>query len=493
MDIPLYTSQLIRQCEQLAITSAGITEDTLMQRAADAAFAYIKTHIPSAKRIVICCGQGNNGGDGYVLASLLKQANYLVSIVHTGDIPQANIAVARHAIEYALKHGVSCQAMTQIKPVDLSNADLLVDAILGTGVNGAVRTDVAKLIDLINAAKRPILALDSPSGLNPDTGSHNGNIVNATETITFIGYKIGLFTGDGVHYAGKVQLADLQLPTSIFDQITSTTHCIDWQAVQSQLPNRARTIHKGNVGHVLVIGGNYGMGGAAALAAQAAYRVGAGLVSVATRAQHVTPLLSHMPELMVHAVNDTAGLTHLLERATVIALGPGLGDDQWANDLFKATLATNKPCIIDADGLNQLAKQPTSITNAILTPHPGEAARLLNCNTDHIQHDRINALHKLIQRYQATVVLKGAGTLIGTTNTADTTICCVGNPGMATGGMGDVLSGVIAGLYAQGLNPYKAACIGVCAHGYAGDLAARSGERGLIASDLLPYLKQLMG
>lgn len=257
------------------------------------------------------------------------------------------------------------------------------------------------------------------------------------------------------------------------------------------LPARPRNAHKGLFGHVLVVGGDHGMAGAVRLAGEAALRVGAGLVSVATRSEHINTVSSDRPELMCHAVHHPNDLQKLIARSTVIVLGPGLGQSAWSQELFNTVLMTTQAKVIDADGLNLLAHFPRKRDDWILTPHAGEAARLLECTSEQIQKDRDGSVKKLQTLFGGVSVLKGAGSLIATDNSMS--ICKAGNPGMASGGMGDVLSGVIGALLAQGLNLQQAAEMGVCLHASAGDLAAKaSGQRGLIASDLMLYLRKLM-
>ncbi len=256
------------------------------------------------------------------------------------------------------------------------------------------------------------------------------------------------------------------------------------------LKPRDRDAHKGHFGHVLVVGGDYGFSGAACLAAEGALRVGAGLVSVATRAEHATMLNLARPELMCHAVSTFLTLKPILQRATMLVVGPGLGRTNWAKDLLEGVLQAELPLILDADGLNLLAENPVKKSNWILTPHPGEAARLLKTSAEEIQRDRVAAVTRLQQHFGGWVILKGAGTLIAGPN--EIAICHAGNPGMASGGMGDVLSGVLGGLAASGIPLADAAKLGALLHALAGDLAAKEGERGMIASDLMPYLRKLV-
>lgn len=258
------------------------------------------------------------------------------------------------------------------------------------------------------------------------------------------------------------------------------------------LSPRARDAHKGMFGHVLLVGGNHGMVGAARLAGEAALRVGAGLVSVGTQAESITAIVSERPEIMAHAVKTANDLKPLLKKASVIVLGPVLGQTSWSRQLFKQVLKATSLKVLDADALNLLAKHTRKSENWILTPHPGEAARLLDCTVETIQANRIDAVQALQKHYGGVVVLKGAGSLVCSNRCLR--ICSVGNPGMASGGMGDVLSGVIGGLLAQHFNLQQAAEYGVYLHALAADKAAnlRGGERGLLASDLMPYLHQLI-
>jgi len=257
-------------------------------------------------------------------------------------------------------------------------------------------------------------------------------------------------------------------------------------------PSRQRNAHKGHYGHVLVVGGDRGMSGAARLAGEAAARSGAGLVSIATRPEHAAMLSVTRPELMAHGVWDEHGLRKLLAGATVVAAGPGLGKSLWARTLLSVLLAEDRPMVVDADALNLLAQAPLRREHWVLTPHPGEAARLLGVSIEAVQADRFRAVVAIQARYGGVCVLKGAGSLVFPGAQQAVALCSAGNPGMASGGMGDVLTGMIAGLLAQGLAPRVAARLGVYLHAAAGDQAAASGERGLLAGDLMPGLQRLV-
>lgn len=257
------------------------------------------------------------------------------------------------------------------------------------------------------------------------------------------------------------------------------------------LAPRPKDCQKGDCGHILIVGGDYGYSGAVRLAGEAALRVGAGLVSVATHQENAFVLNASRPEIMCHGVRTAKDLQPLFEKATVIVLGPGLGKTKWSNALFKATIKSKKPMVVDADGLNLLAENPLKKTNWILTPHPGEASRLLRTSVENIQHDREAAVIRLQKKFGGVSILKGAGSMIAAPDEKPA-ICEAGNPGMATAGMGDVLSGVIAGLLGQGITTSIAAKLAVCLHAAAGDLAANEGQRGMIASDLFAALRILV-
>jgi NAD(P)H-hydrate epimerase len=373
----------------------------------------------------------------------------------------------------------------------LPDADVYVDALFGTGLTRPPQGVALHLIEQVNAANRPILALDVPSGVDADSGHVPGIAVRAAATVTFVARKRGLFTGAARDCCGTVVLDELAIPAAVFSQTRADAGLLDADAIAASLPARAQNAHKGNFGHVLAIGGDLGMGGAIRLAGEAALRVGAGLVSVATRAEHIGALNAARPELMASAVDGPQELEAVLQRASVIALGPGIGQRAWGHALWHTAIAAGKPIVLDADGLNLLAREPLALpANSVLTPHPGEAARLLGCDTQQIAVDRFAAARTLARRHQAVVVLKGAGSLV-VTPLGEVAICPWGNPGMASGGMGDVLTGVVAGLLAQGFDARDAACIGVALHAQAGDIAARAGECGLLASDLFGPLRAL--
>jgi NAD(P)H-hydrate epimerase len=471
--------------DRYAIEQLDIPGYTLMTRAAEAALLTLRSEWPRATRVLIVCGAGNNAGDGYVMARLARAARLQVSVIALVD-PQLLRGDAHQAWQDFIAQGGVTLNWDQAL---LAGQDVIVDAIFGTGLSRPLDAMMCGYVEAINQAESPVLALDVPSGLNADTGMVLGAAVRAYRTISFVGLKQGFYLADGPNHVGRLLFDDLEIPPIAAQQAGYVARRLDNDVVQQALPRRSRTSHKGEQGHVLIIGGGLGMPGAVRLAGDACLRAGSGLVTVATRAEHVSALVAGRPELMCRGVTSAADLAPLIQAADVIAIGPGLGQDAWARELFKAAMATDKPLIVDADALNLLAQQPAcgSRNNWVLTPHPGEAARLLSSSTAHIQQTRMQSLHDLVRQFGGTVVLKGAGTLVG--NQADLpAICDRGNPGMAAPGMGDVLTGIVAGIAAQCGDLSLAARAGVYVHAVAGDMAARHGERGILASDLLTHL-----
>jgi NAD(P)H-hydrate epimerase len=476
----LFTTAQVRALDQAAIGD-GITGIELMERAARAALDVLRRRWPPARNVCVLCGPGNNGGDGFLSAALARAAGLQASVIALPGQSSGDAALAR---ERFAREGGEISSVTDKLP----DADVYVDALFGSGLNRAPAGDAATLIAAVNAQSCPVLALDVPSGLDSDTGVAFDPCVRASATVCFVGWKRGLFTASGPDQCGERSLATLDIPTPAYTHAEPNAILLAPQA----LPRRPRDSHKGRYGHVLAIGGDLGAGGAVRMCGEAAARVGAGLVSVATREANVGAILAARPELMPHGVHVPRNLEALLARASVLALGPGLGQDDWGQGLWQAALDAGKPTVLDADGLNLLALRARALPEQIvMTPHPGEAARLLETTTADVQADRFAAVRGIARGYGAVVVLKGSGSLVADPE-GRVAACPWGNPGMASGGTGDVLTGVIAGLLAQGLTPWDAACLGVGVHARAGDLAARAGERGMLASDLFPYLRALV-
>lgn len=489
----LYTAAAVRELDRRAIDEFGIPGAQLMHRAARAAFAALLARWPEPGHVHVFCGTGNNGGDGFIVAALARQRGLPATVWQVG----ASEKISGDAL---LARRLAEREQVEIRPFcgELPSNGIVVDALLGTGLASAVRDPFAGAIAAINACGLPVLAIDIPSGLCSDSGRVLGDAVRATSTISFIGLKRGLFTGAAADHCGDISFAGLDVPPAVFEGVAPSARRLVLPALAGALPRRPRTAHKGLYGHVLVVGGDHGMAGAVAMAAQAAARLGAGLVSCATRPEHVAALIARCPEVMAHGIRGRGDLEPLLERATTVVIGPGLGRRAWGEQLLQCVWQFAQSgsvwLVVDADALNILAEgrvvAAARCAQWVLTPHPGEAARLLQCANADIQRDRFAAAAALQQRFGGAVILKGSGTLVATEHGIG--VCGYGNPGMATGGMGDVLSGVLGGLLAQGAEIGTAAELGVCLHGRAADIAAaRDGERGLLATDLLAPLRRL--
>ena len=484
MPANIYSVAAVREIDRTTIEDHGVPGYTLMSRAGAAAVAEARALFPDARRWQVVCGAGNNAGDGYVVARLAALEGIAASVVALVDPGKLSGDAATAYGDFVAEGGTVVPWAGQLD----GEADLLVDGLLGSGLERDVTGEFAKAVDAINAHRAPVLALDIPTGLHGDSGKVLGCAVRADLTVTFVGLKAGLFLGNGPDCRGKLRFAGLEIPAGYRQGIAPAFRRIDEAQFSSALARRKRSGHKGDYGHVLIVGGGEGMPGAVRLAGEAALRSGAGLVSIATHPSHAALLVASRPELMSHGVAGADDLEPLLECADVVAFGPGLGQSGWAQALYERLARLTLPMVWDADALNLLAARPQPASNRIITPHPGEAGRLLGLSAAEVQEDRAAALAALQARYEGTVVLKGAGTLVSSTPVPY--LCSGGNPGMGSAGMGDVLTGIIAGLLGQGVT--DAAAIGVEAHARAGDLAAVSGERGLLASDLLDQLRAVV-
>lgn len=479
----VYSTAQVRELDRIAIQEQGIPAFTLMSRAGEAVFAAMQARWPQARSLCVLCGAGNNAGDGYIVARLALQAGWEVALFSVGDVLRLQ-DVARQAYVEFMAAGGNPQAFDGVLPT----AEVYLDALLGTGLERDVEGAYADAINLLNQQLDPVVAVDVPSGLQADTGQACGSAVQAALTVTFIGQKSGLLTGKGRDYCGELVFASLDVPAEVYAQLETAHYLLGEHTVQTHLPPRPRSIHKGDCGHTLLVGGASGMSGAVKMAAEAALRSGSGLVSVATHPEHAPVLNLLRPEMMVSAVESPVHLRQVLQGVSVVGIGTGMGQTAWARGLLTIVQTASQPKVVDADALNLLANVRNYRDDWILTPHPGEAARLLGCSVTEIEQDRLDAVRRLQAEYGGVIVLKGAGTLVAAANSI--AFCPAGNPGMASGGMGDVLTGVISGLLAQGLSLTAAAETGVWVHAHAADLAALEGERGLLASDVIAHLRK---
>jgi NAD(P)H-hydrate epimerase len=440
---------------------------------------------PGATRCLVVCGGGNNGGDGYVIARLAAEAGLDVGVVAVSD-PARLQGAAREAFEDWRRMAGRTR---DYRGEGLDEADVIVDALLGTGLDRIVEGRYAEVIEAINGHRAPVLAVDIPSGINADSGRVMGVGVKAGLTVSFIGRKRGLYTADGPDHAGYRLFEALEVPPVVYDAVAPDVSLMTAGGLRWPT-RRALNAHKGHFGRLLVVGGGQGMAGAARMAGVTALRSGAGLVTVACHPDSAAAISGGRPELMTAAVTEPADLQALVRGADVIAAGPGLGRSAWARALLTRILEARCPLVLDADALNLLAEDPLAREDWVLTPHPGEAARLLGTSVPAVQNDRFGAARSLHERYAGTLVLKGRGSLVvGADGRAQ--LCDHGHPAMATAGMGDVLTGVVAGLRVQGMSGPEAAALGVWVHALAGERCARKGP-GILAGEVGDEIRVLL-
>ena len=508
-----YTSAQSKALD-LAAQSQGIGGFDLMLRAGFSAFQQIGAHYDAARSLLVLAGKGNNGGDAWVVAGAALAAGWQVYLWQVTGDPEDFRGEAAAARDWALARGVG-DVLVDREAIDSLGLDapehaqsmIVVDGLLGTGLQGAPRPDIANAIDWLNSKELNVVALDVPSGLNADNGAAAGALVRSALTVTFIGMKLGLLTGRGPGCAGQVVLENLGVDVQRLIQTVATGDLTQGCPVLARpvdpLPPRNPLAYKNQFGHVAVLAGDHGGGGAALLAAEAALRIGAGLVSVGTRALHVPGFLARRPELMAQDVDSKLAALQLLEPASVLLVGPGLGQSAWGEQLYAAAVDTMNrssesgqhaisAAIVDADALNLVSAGAPLPQRSVITPHPGEAARLLGCVVKDIEADPVGAVCELAVRFNCIAVLKGPGSLVADCSGLKY-VCALGNPGMATAGMGDVLAGIVAGVVAQQtLDTYWVARA-VQFHAAAGDLAAATlSEHSLLAADVIDQLPTLM-
>jgi NAD(P)H-hydrate epimerase len=504
----------MRALDRRAIGELAIPGATLMENAgrgaADVVAALLRTPGLRGRRarpVVVLCGKGGNGGDGFVLARALRRGGVRTRVLLAcpPDEIRGDAALKLRALRRA---GVAASLIDEgALGAALAGASIVVDALLGIGARGAPSGLLARAIEAINRSGRPVVALDIPSGLDADGGSPAGPAVRASVTATFAGWKRGLLVHPGAEYAGQVRVVPIGVPAAEVS-LAITTFLLEAGDVAPSFPPRARDAHKGTYGHLLVVAGSMGKTGAAALAAMAAMRSGSGLVTVATPASQQPvvaglarePLTVPLPETPARTV-ALAALDTLLELGSArdaVAIGPGLGLEAETQEVVRRLVRElARPMAIDADALTALAGHLDLLRSArgprCLTPHPGEMARMLGAKTEDVQRDRIETVREFSRRHGVHCVLKGAVSVIGAPD-GRVFLNPTGNPGMASGGTGDVLTGILGGFLARGMEAGAALRAAVYLHGLAGDLAAaRSGEEALVAGDVVEALPQAFG
>jgi len=463
-------------------------DDSILKKISINTLLFLSKNFPLMRSINIVCGDGNKGMHGYALAYYNNNKSIKYNIYYT-KFPEKNFIFSKmkqNILKSSNNYFFKLTKKTQFC------GDLIIDALIETSNIKKIQGIIKSTIININKSKLIIISLNTPSGINSNTGSILDIAVKANITLVFFALRKGLFTGSALDYTGNIIL---KLENKkIYKKIKPSVYILPKNAIGKQLPKRLKDSHKGSYGCVLVIGGDYGMGGAVRLSSEASLRIGAGLVIIATRKEHANFIHNSLPEAIVYGISHCYELKSLLKKATSIVLGPGLGKTIWARKIFQYILnnTSKKSIVIDADALNILSDYKKIFFHSskkwILTPHPGEAGRLLKQPTFKIQIDRFKAVKNIQRKYNCIVILKGAGTLIQTCK-KKLYICYSGNPGMSSGGMGDVLSGILGGLLAQKIPNQHASRIGVQLHSYIADIIAKkNGERGLLASDLFKLI-----
>ena len=542
--IPLLTAAQVRELDRIAIEELGLPGVILMEAAGRALARQVEEMLPEPAPVAIACGKGNNGGDGFVAARILSDDGYPVTCLlmasasdYSGDAAvHLNVLQAMDVELLSLPELLSAQILEQqfgdLEELDeelrqlrermrmpgelpaaveddagaggepynpFVGAALIVDCLLGTGSQGAPRDAYALVVDQINNAGIPVLACDLPTGVNSDTGEVHELHVAVDRTCSFAAWKVGLAVGPGAVACGLVSVHDIGIPHLAYHSIDQTPVLLEAADVAEMLPDRPADLHKGAAGRVVILGGSPGFGGAAILAAAAALKAGSGLVTLGLPDSLLTMLAAAPLEVMCRLLPAVEGglsseslddLDELLGLADAIAVGPGLGTAPAAGELLRNLGGREVPLVIDADALNLLAGDRGLLPDSgewVLTPHPGEAARLLGASIDAIQVDRLRAARSLADTYGCVVLLKGHHTVVADAE-AGVAVIPTGTPAMATGGMGDALTGVIVSLLGQGLEPFEAACAGAWLHGAAGEVAADGADSGLRAFELIDAL-----
>lgn len=504
----------MREIDRLAQEEGAIPGLILMESAGRAAFGQALKMLGDAPgcRVLVLCGKGNNGGDGLVVARHLCHQGAEVRVLLTASPDElkgdaaANLAMARAeealpGTRLALRF-LSGPGWEGVLAEELAAADLVVDALLGTGIQGGARGQVAQVIEALNRAERPVLSVDVPSGLDADTGAVSGPCVRARVTVTLGLPKVGLLVYPGAEHAGRVVVADIGIPPGLVERVNPQVEMLEEEQVAAWLPARPPAAHKGTFGHLWVVAGSQGMVGAAKMAAMAGLRGGAGLVTLALPVRQQPVVAAGLSEVMTRGLPEEEGmlsasaldvLKEAGRGAEAWAIGPGLGRSPGVATLVRDFVRwCPAPLVVDADGLWALGSDLSLLRErehpTVLTPHPGEMARLLDSTVARVQADRFESAREAARRSRAVVVLKGARSLVVTPG-GRVFVNPTGNVGMATGGSGDVLTGLLGAFLAQGVPAERAACLGVFLHGLAGDLAAgRRGHLSLVAGDVLAFV-----
>lgn len=475
-----------KKLDQALIKKFRLSESGLIAAAGYSAFRTISEEFPGHNALDIFCGPGKNGSDGLSIAKYAKGAGCSVRVYVSNQNTQKN-ALQLQLFEELKQLDISVQFFKEF----ILRKSIIIDAIFGVGINRSLSQEVEDILKRINEMPNPRVAIDVPTGVDPSTGKIEAIAFKANLTISFFAGKQGTFTGEGRSHSGKVLVNKLSLAVRDELERFHSTKLETLESLRHLLPIRQEYSSKLDFGHCLIVGGMPGFAGASLLASQAALRAGSGLVSLATHFSNSEGLISGQPEIMLHKIRDVEDMNKILDRISVIGIGPGLGLSTWSRQIYKKILELNKPVVFDADALNLLAEQPNRNNYRILTPHSKEAGRLLGVSDAQIESDRLLFAERIAETYGGVCLLKGPGTVVAGLGRT-TRVISGGNSGMATGGMGDLLTGIIVSLVGQGVKLFEAAILGASIHNQAADHAKIYGLRGMLPSDLLPFIRGLV-
>lgn len=464
----------------------NLSVNELVARAGQSAFKKISEMYSDKKKLDIFCGPGKNGVDGLHIAKRAVEKNWSVKVYLSRlNFSKNDLQISMQRELFRL--GVSILTLNEFEPSD----SIVVDAIFGVGLNKPLPSGLKSVINKINKTSKIIVAIDVPAGVDATTGRVEDVAINADITISFLAGKQGTFTGEGKSHAGKVFVDKLSLDIQPELKKFRSSRLQRFHSVRNLVPSRSEYSNKLDYGHCMIIGGAPGFTGAALIASQAALRSGSGLVSLATHFSNSEALISCQPEIMLHKIENPNDLAYLITRMSAVGIGPGLGLSKWGREMYKTTLDFDGPVVFDADALNLLAEKPNRNDMRILTPHVREAGRLLGISEREVEFDRFFSAAKLVEIYGGVCLLKGPGTIIAGTGRTPR-IIAGGHSGMATGGMGDLLTGIILSFLGQGVNIFDAAVLGACIHNHAADQAKHYGSRGMLPTDLLPIIRNII-
>lgn len=505
----IVTSAQMRDIDHAVIGEMRIPGLRLMENAGKGVADTLLKHFPEANSVGFLCGKGNNGGDGLVCARHLLQRGKSVEVfllAKADDLKgdaKANVTAYLSLTPQPRLTEITTEDQLKQASLSLKKFDVLVDALLGTGTSGQIRGLTSLAVDIMNNTEKPIVSIDMPTGLDADRGTTLGKCIKPQLTITLGLPKVGLVTYPGAKHVGHLEIVDIGIPEKVIREKHVYLNWITEDEIATLLPSRDPDSHKGSYGHVLVLAGSPGLTGAATLTSLAGLRSGAGLVTLGIPHSLQSAMATKLTEVMTWGLPETAKhsldmnaeplILDFLHKANVLAVGPGISTHEQTLALVRRLIqASTRPMVIDADGLSAFSQDPVVCKSAkvplILTPHPGEMARLIHSTTKDVQSNRIGIAQKFAKEYKVYLVLKGARTIIAEPG-GQVYLNPTGNPGMATGGAGDVLTGIIAGFLAQGLSPLEACLLGTYLHGSAGDIAVGDlTQFSLIAGDLLTYL-----